>query len=231
MIDKHIDVIKKSPLFNGINDDEIHLLFKCLTPNIVSYEKNEFIVNSGDTVNEFGLVLDGEVIITKENVNGDRVVMSLIKKCGLFGEMFVFSSRKTWPVTAMAQSNCKILFIANSSLITKCGKSCSWHTSLINNFIRVISDKGLMLNKKVEYLSLKTIRGKICLYLFDQYKNSKNTILTIPLKRSELADFLNVSRPSLSREMCALRDEGIIDFHLSTFKIKDMEALKSFCDY
>ena len=69
------------------------------------------------------------------------------------------------------------------------------------------------------------------MYLIDQYKISKNTTLTIPLKRNELADFLNVSRPSLSREMCAMRDEGIIDFHLSTFKIKDIELLKSFCDY
>lgn len=231
MIDKYIDVIKKSPLFNSINDNEIPLLFNCLTPNIVNYDKNEFIINSGDTINEFGLVLEGEVIITKENVNGDRVVMSLIKKSGLFGEMFVFSSRKTWPVTVMAQSPCKILFITNSSLITKCGKNCSWHTSLLQNFIKVISDKGLMLNKKVEYLSLKSIRGKISLYLIDQYKVSKNTTLTIPLKRNELADFLNVSRPSLSREMCAMRDEGIIDFHLSTFKIKDIELLKSFCDY
>jgi DNA-binding transcriptional regulator LsrR (DeoR family) len=53
----------------------------------------------------------------------------------------------------------------------------------------------------------------------------------LPLKRNELADFLNVSRPSMSREMCAMRDEGIIEFHLSTFKIKDLEALKNFCEF
>ena len=52
--------------------------------------------------------------------------------------------------------------------------------------------------------------------------------ITVPLNRNELASFLNVSRPSMSRELCQLRDEGIIDFHLSTFKIKDLEALKEY---
>jgi CRP-like cAMP-binding protein len=96
--------------------------------------------------------------------------------------------------------------------------------------MKVISDKSLMLNKKVEYLSIKSIRGKICTYLLEQSEITKGNNIILPLKRNELADFLNVSRPSMSREMCQMRDEGIIDFHLSTFRIKDIDALKSFCD-
>ena len=49
----------------------------------------------------------------------------------------------------------------------------------------------------------------------------------LPLKRNEMAEFLNVARPSLSREMCRMRDEGLIDFHQSTIKIEDLEALKN----
>jgi Mn-dependent DtxR family transcriptional regulator len=48
----------------------------------------------------------------------------------------------------------------------------------------------------------------------------------ISLKRNELAEFLNVSRPSLSREMIKMKDEGIIDFYKSSFKIIDIERLK-----
>ena len=101
---------------------------------------------------------------------------------------------------------------------------------MIENFMKVISDNALMLNKKVQYLSIKSIRGKISAYLLEQYKNNKGNTIVLPLKRNELADFLNVSRPSMSRELCKMRDEGIIDFHLSTFKIKDIETLESFCD-
>lgn len=230
MIDSYIDIIKESPLFYGIKKDEINSLLKCLSPKIHSFNKNECIVNSGESINRFGIVLEGEAAILKENAAGNRVIISVVKKGDLFGEMLVFSSHKTWPVTVRVQSSCKVLFLTNSDLIARCGNNCSWHISMLNNFMKVISDKSLMLNKKVGYLSIKSIRGKICTYLLEQYENNGNVNMTLPLKRSELADFLNVSRPSMSREMCLMRDEGIIDFHLSAFKIKDMETLKSYCE-
>lgn len=230
MVEKYIDVIKDAPLFRGIKEEEISLLLKCLTPKIQSYGKNESIVNSGESIDRFGIILEGEAIIVKENAEGNRVILSVVNKGDLFGEMLVFSSNKIWPVTVRVQSSCKVLFLTNSDLIARCGNNCSFHISMLQNFMKVISDKSLMLNKKVQYLSIKSIRGKICTYLFDQYQLKKNINVMLPLKRNELADFLNVSRPSMSREICQMRDEGIIDFHLSTFRIKDMEALKSYCE-
>jgi CRP-like cAMP-binding protein len=49
----------------------------------------------------------------------------------------------------------------------------------------------------------------------------------MPLNRDELADFLNVCRPSLSRELCRMRDEGMIEFHRSSLSVKDTDALQS----
>lgn len=231
MIKEYIHTIEKSPLFYGIKRDEIITMLQCLTPKIHTYNKNECIVNSGESIDRFGIVLEGEAIIVKENAEGNRVIMSVVKKGDMFGEMLVFSSHKIWPVTVRVQSSCKVLFLTNSDIIARCGKNCSWHISMLQNFMKVISDKSLMLNKKVEYLSIKSIRGKICTYLLEQYQITGRTNIILPLKRNELADFLNVSRPSMSREMCQMRDEGIIDFHMCTFRIKDIEALKSYCSY
>ena len=84
-----------------------------------------------------------------------------------------------------------------------------------------------MLNKKIEYLSIKSIRGKISMFILEQHKKTNKLIFTIEMNRNDLADYLNVSRPSMSREMCKMRDEGVIEFHLSTIKIKDLDALKT----
>lgn len=230
MIEDYIDIIKDSPLFNGIKSEDLVCMLQCLTPKIQSYSKNECIVNAGESIDRFGIVLEGEATIVKENAEGNRVIISVVKKGDLFGEMLVFSSHKIWPVTVRVQSSCRVLFLTHSDLIARCERNCSWHVLMLQNFMKVISDKSLMLNKKVQYLSIKSIRGKICTYLFEQYQSTGKSIITLPLKRNDLADFLNVSRPSLSREMCQMRDENIIDFHLSTFKIKDIEALKSFCE-
>lgn len=52
----------------------------------------------------------------------------------------------------------------------------------------------------------------------------------LPMNRNELADFLNVTRPSLSREMSRLREEGVIDFHMESIKILQVDVLRGMVD-
>ena len=98
------------------------------------------------------------------------------------------------------------------------------------NMLSVVSEKAINLNRKVEYLAMKSLRAKLSRFLLEQYKKAGKTMFVMPLNRSELSDFLNVSRPSLSREMCRMRDEGIIDFYRSSVQILDEEALKKALD-
>jgi CRP-like cAMP-binding protein len=83
-----------------------------------------------------------------------------------------------------------------------------------------------MLNKKIEHISAKNIRGKISSYLLDIYRQSDNETITIPMKRHELADYLNVQRPSLSRELGSMRDSGIIEFNGSFITINNLLKLE-----
>jgi CRP-like cAMP-binding protein len=92
--------------------------------------------------------------------------------------------------------------------------------------LRIVSDRALFLNKKLEYLSIKNMRGKICAFLLEQYNRCGTTTFLLPLKRNEMADYLNVARPSLSREMGRMKEEGLIDFHKASMKLKDLEALR-----
>ena len=92
--------------------------------------------------------------------------------------------------------------------------------------LKIVSELPLKLNKKVEYPTIKSMYVKISVFLLDQYKKTGKTTFVLPMNRNDMADFLNVSRPSISRETSRMKDEGIIDYHLSTIKIKDIDALK-----
>lgn len=52
----------------------------------------------------------------------------------------------------------------------------------------------------------------------------------MPMNRQELAEFLNVKRPSLSRELSNMQRDGIIDVYRSSVKILDMERLRELAD-
>jgi CRP-like cAMP-binding protein len=48
----------------------------------------------------------------------------------------------------------------------------------------------------------------------------------LPLRRTEMAEYLSVNRSAMSRELTALKNEGVIDFDKDffTLRIADPEA-------
>lgn len=218
--------LSESPLFKDITNNDLSSLLYCLKPKIHMYKRNGYIAIAGDRFDSIGIILQGEATVNKENAAGNRTILTILKPGDMFGEILVFSDQSFWPATIQAHQTCKVLFLSRDKIIGRCKNVCPWHNMLIKNMLRIISEKALLLNRKVEYLTIIGIREKIITFLLEQYKKSGSTIFTLPMNRKELAEFLNVSRPSLSREMCRLRDEGIIDFHMATVKIICPERLK-----
>lgn len=230
MFKQWLTALSACELFNGISPNELHKVLECLKPRVTSYEKNESIAVAGDDFTGLGIVLSGEVVVTKENSSGNRVIMAVLSPGELFGEMAAFSTDAVWPATVVSRIAGSVMFLPIGKLIGHCEASCLSHRQITANMLGIISRKAIMLNRKVEYLSIGSLRGKISAFLLEQYKNTGKYTFNIPMKRTELADFLNVARPSLSREMGRLRDEGIIDFHKESIKIIDVHALRRMID-
>jgi CRP-like cAMP-binding protein len=225
MLKKYYKTLEKNPLFDGIDDYGIDQLLGCLQPKVKNYEKNQFIAFAGDEFTSIGVILEGQVTVIKENATGNKVMISLLDPGDMFGEMIAFSNFTKWPATVQATKNSAIMFMEKSAIVGECPKMCSWHKSLIQNMLKIVSNRALMLNKKVEYLSIKSMRGKLSTFFVEEHKKSKGNVLNLTMNRNELADFLNVSRPSMSREMAKLKDEGIIDYKKNQIEIKDLESL------
>ncbi len=227
-MEAYIHALKKNTLFDGINNSDLKTMLNCLNYDIREYEKSEYIALAGEPFESVGIIVKGSAAVLKEDINGNRVIMALLKPGDMFGEMAAFSSKPLWPANVYVQENCTVCFIPSYKIAGACDNACQWHATLIRNLLKTISEKALLLNRKVEYLSIKSMRGRICAFLLEQNKRTGRTMITLPMNRNELADFLNVSRSSMSREMCKMKDEGIIDFHKADFKIIDIEALKKY---
>jgi CRP-like cAMP-binding protein len=227
MFEKYHLAISKSLLFSSLDYEALPSMLKCLDPKLKSYHKNDYIFISGDSFTSVGIILEGMAAVLNEKANGDRIVITTLKQGDVFGEMIAFSDLTKWPNSIQAFEKCKVLLLPKARITGECSKVCPWHGSLIENFLKLLSEKALMLNKKVEYLTIKGIRGKVSTYLYEKYKDINSSNIVLSLNRNELADFLSVSRPSMSRELCKMKEEGIIDFHLKSFKILNPKALKS----
>lgn len=226
MDEKYFALLADCPLFEGINQHEIKNIVECMSLTVHSYNKNEYLTHGGQDLTEIGIVLSGTVALTKETASGSRVIIGLLGPGDMFGEMAAYSEKSSYPMTVIAHSNCIVIYFPRDKIIGCCEKACVCHKNLILNMLKIVSNKAIMLNKKVDYLAIKTLRAKISTFLFEEYNKRGINTFQLPLNRYELADFLNTSRPSLSRELCKMRDEGLIDFHGPSVKIININALK-----
>lgn len=222
---KKIDIPAGCALFAGIPADTLAVMLDCLQPKISTHAKNSFITVEGEPFTGLGILLAGEATVVKENVAGARSVLTTLQTGDMFGEMIAFSARKSWPASVVAQSECSVVFLPPQKITGTCPHACDGHQRLIRNMLLIVSEKALMLNRKVEYLTIKSMRAKIATYLLEQHKLIGKKTFFMPLKRNDLADFLNVSRTALSREMGRMRDEGLIDFYRSSVKLTNIEEL------
>lgn len=202
----------------------------CLKPRVKQYKKDEYIAIAGDKFESVGIILNGRAAVIKENFEGNRVVITILEPGDMFGEMVVFSRNSLWPSTVVASQDTEVFFLTRDKIVGECANMCPWHRAIIENMLKILSEKAFTLNKKVEYLTIKSMRGKISAFLLEHYKKTGKTTFILPVNRNDMADFLNVSRPSMSREMGRMKEDGIIDFHRSTIKINDLDALKKMVD-
>jgi CRP-like cAMP-binding protein len=221
MYRKWTEILNSSILFRGISPESLNIMLECLKPRIQRCKQREIVALYGTPFQGIGIVASGSVALTKETYSGNRIILDILNAGAIFGEMVAFSDNKVWPVTVIAQDDSSLLFLPPDKILETCSNVCTSHSTLIMNMLKILSNRALMLNKKIEYLSAKSIRSRVTNYLLDIYRISGDTTFTIPMKRHELADYLNMPRPSLSREMGLMRKEGIIEFDGSSIKIKN----------
>jgi len=221
-----IDTLKSTLLFRGIDSESLNIMLDCLKPTVRRCKQREIIVAYGQPFQGIGIIASGKVALAKETYSGNRIIMGILEASDIFGGMVAFSDHRIWPMTVIAQEDCVLLFLPPDKITGICSNICASHTALIMNMLQILSNRASMLDKKIEHISAKNIRGRISSYLIDTYLQSGKKDFILTMKRHELAEYLNIPRPSLSREMGLMRDDGIIEFEGAHINVNDVLKLE-----
>ena len=89
--------------------------------------------------------------------------------------------------------------------------------------LNIFASKSYYLNKRIQILSSSNLRQKIARLILQESKDGK--VAYINMNREEMADFISVARPSLSRELMKMQDEGLIEVEKDKIHILDIEEL------
>ncbi len=215
----YIEDLKNIPLFSGIKEKDLKSMVRCIGAYEKGYKKGEFISIEKESVKCIGIVLDGTVHMLKEDLWGNKSILSIIEKGELFGESFTCGNTFIATVSFFAASDINILFLPFKRVMHSCNMSCVFHHRLIENMVTLIADKNVKLMEKLEILSKRTLREKILTYLSLQAQKENSKYITIPMGRSQMADYLCVNRSALTRELSNIKADGLIDYHKNTFHL------------
>ena len=94
-------------------------------------------------------------------------------------------------------------------------------------FSSLIASATYMLQQRLELLSYSGIAQKAAFWLLMQIRQTGKTAVKIPDSMSKWAMIMNVSRPSLHREMKKLEKDGIIRYTGKIIEVLNPDELQS----
>lgn len=216
-----IEILSKACLFKGINESEIKVVLDKERYLIREYKKGEVIANQGELCSSLSVILEGSVAIETIYENGKVFNLSNFKVSDVFAEALLFAKAREYPATVIAIEDSKILSFPKQTMLN----IMKYNSKFAENMLELLSQKIVILNRKINLIELDTIRRRICKILLDNYKNNGNLSLEIKSKK-EIAKDLGIERPSLSRELIKMKNDNIIDFNLKEIKVLDLERLE-----
>ena len=151
-------------------------------------------------------------------------MVTLAQSGELFGEVYLFLDVKEYSDYAVASSDAKVLEIPKDFLFRRCSKNCTHHTLLTRNMLSILANKAYYLTQKVRLISKASLKEKLATFFLEHADN--DCFVQLNMNREEMADFLGVARPSLSRALMEMQRCGMIDVEHKRIHILDIEALK-----
>ena len=218
-MENYFDLLLSTPLFSGIGKEELNSMLKCLSPKLLTVPKGEPVFLEGDDAGFVGVVLEGSVQIVRDDFYGNRSVFAHAEQGDIFAEAFACANLDSMPVSGFALKNSKVLLLSCKKMLTVCSSACLFHNQLVKNLLKVVAQKNLGLNSKIQFMSQKTTKEKLMAYLLDQAKKAGSTDFNIPFDRQALADYLGVERSAMSTELNKLRKAGVLDCKGAQFRI------------
>ena len=218
-MENYLPIIQQSLLFQNIPDNELAALLQCLQARCQTFQKNQVIFWAGQTVTQVALVLSGEVQLWEEDILGNRSIHNRFLPSESFGEVYACTDRSLMTSSAVAVKPSDILLIDQHRLLGRSGCVGPYHRQLMENLLKITSQRALTLSRKVSFLSRRTLREKLLAYLSAEARLAQTCEFTIPFSRQELADYLSVDRSALSKELSNMKAQGLLAYHLNRFHL------------
>jgi CRP-like cAMP-binding protein len=219
-MDDIIKALNKCAIFKGLDNAKIQELLSKTKYQVRQYNKNELIFREDQYSENIGIIIVGCIEIQKILASGNLICIFHNNQGDTFGGAVVFSSMTTYPCDVFSRCNSIILFFPKQSIFEMCNENL-----IAKNLLNTFANKIIQYEKRLELFSYSSIQKKIAFFLLDELKTNNNNTINLSFTKKTWAEYLNVSRPSLCRELKKLCDNNLIKIKMNKISILNKAQL------
>ncbi|HYL64662.1 MAG TPA: Crp/Fnr family transcriptional regulator [Candidatus Methylomirabilis sp.] len=217
-------ILRKTPLFASLTDDELQALAARATRR--RYQKDEQLFAEGDPCTGLYLVAAGKIRIFKLSPSGREQILAVEGPGSSFAELPVFDGGN-YPAAASAMEDTEALFISRKDFQGFCRE----HPDVALKVIAVVGARLRRLVGIIEELSFTTVRQRLIalilrLALAEGIRSKEGIHIELTKTHQDLAAELGTVRELVSRNLSRLQAEGFLDVEGRKIVVKDVPGLR-----
>src|SRR5690554_3923334 len=194
------------PLFSSLTEEEMTQTQSLIIQR--SYKKGETILVPNEPMHCLFILNEGIVKVTRDSQDHKEQILYLISENEFFGETNLFANIPS-SMTAVALVDTVLCTISKAHF-----------QGLIMKYpaiaLKVLEELSLRLNKleqKLESSGAKSIDDRLVTLLEDfssKYgvTHQQGTLINLPLNREEIANYMGLTRETISRKLAKMHKEG-----------------------
>ncbi len=212
-----------SVLGHGLAADDLARLLADGYARLASWPTGAVLAHRAEPQREFFVVLSGRLQVIRTRTDGSRHIIDVVNTGGACGAVTAFAAKPRWPADVHAARASRVLVVDTRELLSDAAPQ-PLRQRLLQNCVQLLADRARHLNSRGELLTRRGLRARLAFYLVRTA--DANGRVAPSLTRQELADHLQVSRASMTRELGRMADEGLLAIDGRTFQLLDAGALK-----
>jgi len=202
-LDKVIETLKKAALFQGLDDEDIHLVASQASTR--QFNKNSIVVSQGDETDSLYVIIEGKVDVFLQNDKGKEIIINTLTDTDAFGELAPLGGIPRQASIITTESTTLVVISRQLFMDTLLSKPAI-SMRIINRLVALIQD----LTEEVSSLALEDVYNRVVRVLYKHAEEIGDKLVTEKLTQQDIALRVGATREMVHRILKELKTGGYI---------------------
>lgn len=210
------------PLFSRLEPPELERSLQGMPHEVRAYPEGAAILLGGCRYDALRILLTGRASAFMTSEEGKTVLVESFRAPEAIAAGILFSPDAVLPVTVQAGEECRVASLPRDVVL----RLCMTFRPTLEALLADVGARVGFLAERHRSLQFATLRERLADWLLRRRELSGSDRIHLESSKERLAELFGVARPSLSRELIALRGMGCIAFGGRVIDILDVVALQ-----